>query len=127
MTVCWIDTCPSQSWIARVRVAGKAKNATTDEWLAIASAVEGESEERMLWETLRGSLPIELLPKLRNRIVPGNSNREIRVQALMTAIRDAPSEIIPAIRLLESKKNVIRMFELALDLAAANAADAKEN
>ncbi|SDI63674.1 hypothetical protein [Bradyrhizobium ottawaense] len=110
-----------------IRVAEKAKNATTDEWLAIASAVEGESEERTLWETLRGSLPIELLPKLRNRIVPGDPNREIRVQALMTAIRDAPSEIIPAIRLLESAKDVRRMFELALDLAAANAADAKEN
>jgi hypothetical protein len=53
---------------------------------------------------------------LRERIVTGGTIREVKLEALETALHAAPAEFFRAVNLLVLANQVDRLFELALSL-----------
>ncbi len=110
-----------------IRLAERAAEVSIEEWRAIAGAVLDRPEERDFWQAMQKSLPVEFLSKLRERIVAGSAIREVRLEALETALHAASAEFFSAVRLLVSTNQVRRIFELAFEFAAVREANAKEN
>ncbi|WP_448044363.1 nSTAND3 domain-containing NTPase [Bradyrhizobium liaoningense] len=109
-----------------LRVAQRAAEVTIEEWGAIASAVFDRAEEREFWQSMRKTLLAEFRSALRERIISGGALREVKLEALETALHAAPEEFYAAIRLLGETSQVTRIFELTLEYLAVHAAKSKE-
>jgi len=109
-----------------LRVAERATDVTIEEWRAIAGAAMNKPEESDFWQGMQKSLPEEFRSALKERIVTGSAIREVRLEALETALHAAPAEFFAAVRHLESTNQVRRIFELTFDFVAVREANSKE-
>ena len=110
-----------------IRLAERATDVTIEEWRAIAGGVVDRPEEADFWQAMQKSLPVEFAGMLRERIVTGGVIREVRLEALETALHAAPGEFFSVVGLLVSTNQVGRLFELAFEFAAVREANAKED
>ncbi|MER8743127.1 hypothetical protein NKH54_08575 [Mesorhizobium sp. M1004] len=104
-----------EAWL---KVLQDQSDATDDEWQAIAAVAEGWEESR-LWELLRGRLPASLHPRLERALCDGNGRNAIRIEAVRTAIADAPEVLSRVVEALQAGGQHARLLELAMDIAAS--------
>lgn len=110
-----------------LRVAQRSADVKIEEWRALASAVFDKAEEREFWQGMRKTLIAEFRSTLRERIISGGPFREVKLEALETALHAAPEEFYLAIRHLGQTSQVKRIFELALEYLTVEAASSKEH
>lgn len=104
------------AWLS---VIGKDKETDTDEWVAVAEAAIGHSHEYRLWEAVRETVPLVLIPVLEARLREGPTNRNARSELMLTAAYSAASSLVDVIEDLVKQRRIARALSLAADFRSA--------
>lgn len=110
-----------------IRAAERATDVTIEEWRAVARASLDRAEEREFWQAIKKSIPDEFLAPLTKRLVEGSAVREVRLEALETALCAAPSQLFSALELLVASGDIRRTIELVLEFVDVRDAKFQRN